>query len=210
MSGMIRKEICMILQNRKFLVICFAVYILYSFMFDMDMSFFLPFMAVMLSISGFSYDDYNGWQTYASALPKGKTNIVKAKYITALGIMIVAGILGLLLSLALIGIKGTGSLDESVSALAGSMVALSFMLAVLFPIMFKYGSEKGRMVLYILAIGLAGITLLLTKVIKVEISPAAMSFLESAAFPILLIVIVVAALAVSCFLSEKIYLKREF
>ncbi|MBR0462161.1 MAG: ABC-2 transporter permease [Erysipelotrichaceae bacterium] len=210
MSGMIRKEICMILQNRKFLVICFAIYILYTFMFDMDMSFYLPFMAVMLSISGFSYDDYNGWQTYASALPKGKTNIVKAKYITALGLMIAASILGLVLALALIKIKGAGSLEESVSALAGSIVALSLMLAILFPILFKYGSEKGRMALYILAIGIAGITLLLTKVIKVEISPATMAFLESAAFPILLIVIVAVALGASYFISRKIYLSREF
>ena len=176
----------------------------------MDMSFYLPFMAAMLTITGFSYDDYNNWQTYASSLPQGKINIVKAKFVTAFASMIASGIIALLLSFIVSKIRGTGSFSDSLASVTGCLVAITLMLSILFPVLFKYGSEKGRMALFILGIGVIGIVVVLTRFVKIEISPSFLAFLESAAFPLIIAVIVIVMITGSYFLSKKIYLKREF
>ena len=207
---MIKKEIYMILQNKRFLGVCLVIYVLYSFLFEMDMSFYLPFMAAMMAITGFSYDDYNNWQTYASSLPQGKIGIVRAKFVTAFGSTLLAGVIGFLLSFAVIRIKGTGSLDESLSSLVGCLVAISILLCILLPILFKYGSEKGRMAMYIMGIGLAGAVVVLTRFVKIEISAKLLAFLESPVFPVLIAAVVIVMIAGSYLLSRKIYLKREF
>ena len=81
MLGMIKKDIFMIRNNLKPLIFAIFIYLFYTFMFEADMSFILPFMTLMICISTFGYDEYNNWYSFAAALPQGKINTVKSKYI---------------------------------------------------------------------------------------------------------------------------------
>ena len=82
MIGMIKKDLYMIRNNYKALGVALVIYLFYSITFNMDMSFFLPFMGLMICISTINYDEYNNWHTYAASLPQGRINIIKSKYIT--------------------------------------------------------------------------------------------------------------------------------
>lgn len=209
MIGMMKKDLFMIKNNYKSILIALAIYVFYSIQFDMDMSFFLPFMGLMICISTFSYDDYNNWHIYATSLPQGKINIIKSKYITTICITILLTILSILLSFIIGSVRGTLNIDESLSNIMGELFAIIFMMSLLFPILFKYGSEKGRIAMMTIGFGMFGLIILLSKVVKVEISKNLINFLDSY-FVIIFIIGLGIMIAISYYISKKVYLKREF
>lgn len=209
MIGMIKKDLFMIKNNYKSILIALAIYIFYSIEFDMDMSFFLPFMGLMICISTISYDDYNNWHTYATSLPQGKINVIKSKYITTIGITVLLTIISILLSFIIGSVKGTLNIDESLATIMGELFAIIFMLSLIFPILFKYGSEKGRIAMMTIGFGMFGLIILLSKVVKVEISKNLINFLDSY-FVIIFIIGSGIMIAISYYISKKVYLKREF
>ena len=209
MTGMIKKDLFMIKNNYKSILIALAIYVFYSIMFDMDMSFFLPFMGLMICISTINYDDYNNWHAYATTLPQGKVNVVKSKYITTIGITIILTIVSILLSFVIGSVRGTLKIDDSLSPIMGELLAIIFMMSVLFPILFKFGVEKGRIAMITIGFGMFGLIILLTKVIKIEIPENLMTLIESY-LPIIFIVASVIMIVISYLIAKKIYLKREF
>ena len=75
MLGMIKKDLFMIKNSLKSIIFALIIFVFYTIMFDMDMYFLLPFMTLMISITTFSYDDFNNWHSFASTLPQGKINV---------------------------------------------------------------------------------------------------------------------------------------
>ncbi len=84
MYGLIKKDLLMIKQNLKILMLVFIIFLGMTIMNESNMTFLLPFMAVMISISTFSYDQFNKWDAYAITLPNGRKNVVRAKYLSTL------------------------------------------------------------------------------------------------------------------------------
>ena len=209
MMGMIKKDLLMIKNNYKMLIITFILFIFYSFMFEVDMSFFLPFMGLMVCISTINYDEYNNWHTYAISLPQGRINVVKSKYLTTIGLTLVLAIISFSISFLLMNSRDAIKIDESFSAILGELLAIIFMMSVLFPVLFKFGYEKGRMTMILIGVGMFGIVYLFQNVFQLEISTSFLSFLETY-LPVIFIVLSVVMLIISYFISKKIYLKREF
>ena len=83
------------------------------------------------------------------------------------------------------------------------------MMSILFPVLFKYGSEKGRIVMIIIGLGIVGIGLLFSKIFSIEIPNNLISFLDLY-FPIIFPVISVTMVIISYYISKKIYLTKEF
>ena len=209
MTGMIKKDLLMIKNNYKSIIITFVLFVFYSIMFDMNMSFFLPFMGLMICISTITYDEYYNWHTYASSLPQGKVNVVKSKYITTLLITILLAILSFAISLIIVNTKGSVVTEEALSTIMGELLALIFMMSVLFPLLFKFDVEKGRIAMMIIGIGAFGIILLLKEFVKIDISPEFIKFLESN-MVLIFIGLSILLVTISYFISKKVYLKREF
>ena len=68
MLGLIKKDLFMMKSNIKTLLIILVVYGVMAYQEQMDLSFILPFMSVMIMISTFSYDAYNNWDAYVLSL----------------------------------------------------------------------------------------------------------------------------------------------
>ena len=209
MIGMIKKDLFMIKNNYKSLVIAMAIFIFYSIMFEMDMSFFLPFMGLMVCISTLNYDEYNNWYAYATTLPQGKINVVNSKYLTTIGVTSILTIVSILFSFIIGNVRGTFNIDESLSTIMGELLAIIFMMSILFPILFKYGSEKGRMAMIMIGMIIFGIVFLVKDVFHIEISSDIIIFLDKY-FLIIFIVVSIILISVSYYISKKIYLHREF
>ena len=128
MLGMIKKDIFMIRNNLKTLIFAIFIYLFYTMMFDMDMSIILPFMIVIICISTFSYDDYNNWHSFAAALPKGKTNIVKSKYITTISLTIIATIISIICTFIISNFKTTINFSDAISSISGCLFAIFILL----------------------------------------------------------------------------------
>ena len=209
MLGMIKKDLCTLKNNKILFIIGIVICIMYTIMFDMDMSFFLPFMGVINMISTFMFDDHNNWHAYAATLPQGKINVVRSKYIVTILLTIVLTLVSILLGYVLGTIKGNYNFDEAISAIMGELVAILLMGAIMFPVILKYGAEKARMVLIIVGLGLGIIGLLFSKVIKVEVPVELIVFITKY-HVLLFIVATILILTISYLISKRVYLKREF
>lgn len=206
MNSFIKKDLLMIKNNNKTLFLTIILYIVYTFMFDTNMIIFLPVMGLLFCISTISYDEYNNFYTYAAALPMGRKNIVKSKYIVTIFILIVTFIIGILLNYLFLIVNSKIQIGNFAS-LASSMFALSLMISFIYPFMFKFGAEKGRLFMIGFAILVYGIFTLLLKNISIPLK--IMTFFNKY-YIILFIIAGFILLFVSYTISKKIIEKKEF
>ena len=156
-------------------------------------------------MSSFSYDEYNNFNAYVCTLPNGRENVVKAKYILTIILTIFISIIAFFITLL------TTKLDikEILSSLTGSIFALTIVVSILYPLLFKYGSEKGRIILLVGVLAISGIGVLLMNNVKIDSTSNLIKFLDTYGLPIIAIVSVV-SLIMSYNISKKIYLNKEF
>ena len=209
MMGMIKKDLLMVKNNFKTFLISLALFVMYTVLFDIDMTFFLPFMTFMICMSTLNYDDFNHWHAYAISLPQGRVNVVKSKYVVTTVLTILMTVVGVLFSLGISYYKGTMNLEESISSAVGVLFAVLLLMSILYPILFKFGAEKGRMAMGIIGLSALGITILFTKLVHIEISESIITFLENY-LPVLFILASILMLSISYVISKKIYAKKEF
>ena len=160
----------------------------------------------MLFISTFSYDEYNNWDAYAITLPGGRKSIVKSKYITSLFLTLLSAVITVLLN-CLISVINNTDVNEFISSLLGSICAIVIIQSIMYPLIFKFGMEKGRIVLFILVFVMVGVISLLKNIIK---TPNILVVLFNDYWFIVIPIILVISLLISYKISEKIYLKKEF
>jgi len=209
MSGLIKKDFLMIKQNLKLFLIIFIVFLSMTVFNESDMTFMFPFMATMISISTFSYDNYNKWDAYAITLPNGRKNVVKAKYISTLVFVIISSIISVI-SLFIMAKCGTNiDLISSLSGLMGCLLAIFLIMIVMYPIMYKFGVEKGRIALFIISFGISGLAILLSKNFHINISSHIIDFFKNY-YMILIPIITCSLLYLSYKISEVVYSKKEF
>lgn len=209
MLGLIKKDFLIIKGNLKLIIVMMFVFLVMALQGQFDISFVSPFIVVVLFMSTFSYDEYNKWNSFAITLPNGRKNVVKSKYIASLILILSAIVVTILLNLLVGIINNNLEFDKFISSLMGSSLAIFLIQAVMYPLIFKFGIEKGRIGLFALTFAIIGIIGLFKKIIKIDISTNIISFVNSYWFVIIPIIIVI-VLLISYKVSEKIYLKKEF
>lgn len=205
MIGLMKKDFLLIKNNKNIILIAFLMVILFGVFGEMDISYILPFMLLTVYMSSFSYDEYNNFNAYVCTLPNGRENVVKAKYILTIMLTIFISIIAFFITLL------TTKLDikEILSSLTGSIFALTIVVSILYPLLFKYGSEKGRIILLVGVLAISGIGVLLMNNVKIDSTSNLIKFLDTYGLPIIAIVPAV-SLIMSYNISKKIYLNKEF
>lgn len=176
---------------------------------EFDISFILPFIIVMLFMSTFSYDEYNKWDAYAVTLPNGRKNVVKSKYVASIVLLLLSLLITILLNYIVSLISSNIDFNKFIETLLGSTSAIILIESIMYPLIFKYGIEKGRIGLFLLSFVIFGVTSLLIKVIKISIPSNLVSLFSNYSFIILPLMIII-SLLISYKISEKIYMKKEF
>lgn len=205
---MIKKDLYLMLNNRRLFYIVLVLYLGMSILGGQDYTLFIPFMLLMMFLTSFSYDDFNSWHGYGAVLPQGRENYVKGKYVTVIVLSVVSCFFSLLLSFLIGSIKHEGNLMDSLSILAGITGAMLLLISILFPIIFKFGYEKGRIALFIVSFGISGIVIFLGTFFQTRIPESLILFLEKYGI-YLAALITIAMLYVSYRISRKIYLNKE-
>ena len=210
MLGLIKKDFLLIKANLKSMVIIFIVYLILAFQGTFDVTFIVPLIGIMLFISTFSYDDFNNWNSYAVTLPNGRKNVVRAKYIASIILTVVLGIGALAIG---IGISYTKTnrinLDEIISSLMGTMLSSIIIISLLYPIVFKFGATNGRIILFVVVFGAAGIGALIAQFVDMTSIINMINRLDSyslIAIPIISVILI----GISYLISNKIYQNKEF
>lgn len=209
MLGLIKKDLLMIKSNMKIIIIMLLVFFIMAAEKTFDISFALPFITVMLFMSTFSYDEFNKWDGYAATLPSGRKSVVRAKYITSIILLIASIVITILLN-TLVGIIDNNlDFNKFVTTLAGCAFGVVLVESIMYPFIFKYGIEKGRIGLFVLAFAIGGLAGLLSNMVDIKIPEQLLTFFNNFWFIVVPIVILI-MLLISYKISEKIYLKKEF
>lgn len=209
MNGLIKKDLLMIKGNLKLVSIIFVVFFIMALEGKVELSFVPTFISVMLFMSTFSYDEYNKWDAYAVTLPNGRKSIVASKYLATLILIAMSIIITIILNTLIGLINNNINYNTMLPTMMGCFFGIILVEAIIYPFIFKYGIEKGRIGLFVGSFALVVLISLLSKTITLSIPTNIISFFESfwyLIFPILFTGI----LYISYYISKKIYLKKEF
>lgn len=210
MLGLIKKDFLLIKSNLKSMVIISIVYLILAFQGTFDVTFIVPLIGIMLFISTFSYDDFNNWNAYAVTLPDGRKNVVTAKYIASIILTVILGIISLILGIVINYTKTNSiNLEEIISSLMGTILSSVIIISLLYPIVFKFGATNGRIILFAVVFGVAGIGALIAQFIDMTPIINMINKIDNCliiAIPIISIIL----LGISYLISNKIYQIKEF
>lgn len=209
MKGLIKKDLFIIKSNLKFILLMFLVFTIMAFQKEGDLSSLPSLTSVMLFLSTFSYDEYNKWDSYAITFPRGRKNIVKAKYLSTLILIVTSTLITTILSL---GINYLNNNLNSGETLQTSLIVMSITVlleAIMYPIIFKFGIEKARSFIFIGIFIFTSIISIFIFKAKITFSSELIIFLEKYLL-IIAPIIVTVLLLISYYISQKIYLKKEF
>ena len=112
----------------------------------------------MISLSTFSYDELSRSNRYILTFPTNRKELVKEKYILAIGATILGGIFGLLLTIIVVNVMNYIRLENIINldfesliiTTIGGMWGISLIQAIQIPSIYKWGAEKGRIQMFVL------------------------------------------------------------
>lgn len=219
MSGLLRKDLLIFKNGWKMyalLIVFFAV-----FSFAGNPTYFSSMMVLILMmqpLSSFSSDELARWDSFAATLPGGRCAIVKSKYQLLFLVIGAAFVLACLVDLLVIFFdraEGMSCLELVIVSLTCVVTGLLLNL-ILYPFLFKFGSQKARLILGLIfgivfagaAMGMVVLSLSGSTVADViaemalHVSPA----LIAAAAVVLVVLVLIISYRSSC----RIYEKKEF
>ncbi len=174
----------------------------------------------MIALSTFSYDEISKSNKYLLTLPTNKKEIVKEKFILAIGATILGGILGLLLTIIVINVMNyvrpenmiNIDYESLITTTIGGMWGISLIHAIQIPSIYKWGAEKGRIQMFILFFAIiaivVGIGFLIAKA-NFNIDMEMLKDFINKFGLIFLVVLMIVMYYVSYRISYKIYKNKE-
>lgn len=155
MKGLLIKDILNLKKSFSTVVIMIILYFLFAFK-SGDPSILVGMIVLlltMMSITSISYDDLAKWDKFALAMPIKREKIVFSKYILSVLLSLVGVIISTAIGYVIILLKGKMSLsDFLITSYIIFGVSIIFSCIIL-PLVFKFGVEKGRlMIMAVLAI----------------------------------------------------------
>ncbi len=214
MKGLVVKDLLVLKQQGKVIGILLGFYIILAIVTENPSMFgsILGVICIIFPVTALSYDESAKWDKYALTMPISRTDMVVSKYILGLlfsvGAFIANFVFFIVMTLVTtVGPEMTiaGAASQGImSSLAIFSFSLVFMSLVL-PVLFKYGVEKGRIMMILIMFIPTALILLLGKYV-IDISE---SLLEGILFPSSALIGILMFIA-SIWVSIKIYRKKEF
>ena len=210
MMGLVKKDFYLAAGLARSYLIVAAIFLVLSLAGIYEFSFLSSFMSllcIMLPVNVFSYDEQAKWDKYAAALPGGRRAGVQARYVFTLivsaGAVVLGGAVG---AAACLLDPTTGEMlwEMVLSTAAGGSVGI-LLNAVMLPLMFKFGVQKGRLYLALVLAILFGAFLGGVAALASAVQEPSVLILPLAAIPAAGLL----ALVPSYFLSLRIFRKKD-
>lgn len=177
-------------------------------------------MVGMIALSTFNYDEIAKSNKYILTLPTNRKEIVKAKFILAIGSAIIGGIIGIIITIIVANIMNYIKPEDMINidykgllvSTIGGMFGIALIQSIQIPSIYKWGAEKGRIQMFILVFGIvaiiSGIIFFLIKM-NININMGRLeNILNNYGIPLLIAIIALMYL-ISYKISCRIYKKKE-
>ncbi len=149
MTGLLIKDWKVLKRQGRYFVVAILLVCAMSLAGSKNMSSFVTsyvtFMLSMFSFSSFSYDEYDNGMAFLMALPSGRQDYVKEKYLFSFLLVFGGWLAGVLLRMVFFQLRF--SMEEYLETLFFDPVYLLICLSyvgLMLPSLVRYGSEKGR------------------------------------------------------------------
>ncbi len=153
MIGLLYKDVIYMKKMWKTVILFAVFFIVFSFVQSNTIS-AISFISIMIggnfSMLPFSYDNYSKWNEYQYAFPVSKKTVVCSRYLFGLvlfGICLLLNVVGLLLVQIEILLFTRPYAPITIQYISAEILPLFFipiMQAISFPLMYRFGAEKGR------------------------------------------------------------------
>lgn len=223
MKGLLIKDYALCKKQQKSILMVILMFIMFTIAGVLNTTFimgYVPFIFCLYVMSSINYDEFDNGFPFLLTLPVTRKTYVREKYIFGISMSVIgsllAGILGAVLEIRNVGIEGTKIwLPEGAFTMAVVILILGISLGIMIPTQLKFGSEKGRIVLFGITITIIGLCYLIGKYeekLHVNFSGIieTLDHTEPGMALLLLFVITAAVLIVSYGISVKIMEKKSF
>ena len=212
MKGLLKKDLALLANTGKsyvgVLLFCMVLGLVNGEMKQFSLG-FLVMMLSLAALSTFSYDEFDNSMAFLMVLPVSRKMYVLEKYL--FGGMLGFGGFAAALILFLISEKNNASsmtFTQYVLLILCFLAFIVLFLSLMIPVQLKFGSEKGRIVLFIIFFGIIGIVYLLSRLTKKIPAQVLNFFQEIPQLPFwLLTALAIGIYFLAIFISLKISLK---
>ena len=139
----------------------------------------LTVMVLLLPVNALAYDENCKWDAYALTMPVTRRDLALSKYLLAL---VGAGAMALLSAVCALMMGATP--DEVFSTIGLLLAAGLCMISIMLPLLFRFGVQKGRMVMIVVVLLPVALTVMFPEVFPVAL-PAGTGWLFLAALVLL-------------------------
>lgn len=207
MKGLIIKDLLTLKKSGKMIIALVVFYLIISFI-SKDASILAGMISIlfaMFPITALAYDERAKWDKYALAMPVSRDDMVISKYILGLMLCFAGFLLNLLFQL----VSGNWNIENLLASVVIFGVGIVF-FSVIMPIMYRFGVEKGRivMIVFVSIPFIIGIIINQFGDMSTRLEQAAARWEDR--LPIILPLIVLAIFIGSLLTSMHIYNKKEW
>lgn len=160
-KGLLKKDLLNLASYKQSLFIIIAFLAIFS-AFNKGMLQFMPIAIStamgMIVLSTFNYDEIAKADNFILSFPTNRKEVVKEKYILVISSMILGGIIGIILTIAvnyiirliIPGFQVVIEYDSLIVTTLSGMFGITLIEAIQIPSIYKWGAEKGRIQMFIL------------------------------------------------------------
>lgn len=151
MLGLVYKDMKVVLMQFKFLALIMLLYIGYS-LYMKSLGFFSlmePVLVIVMVMLAFGYDERCGWDKVACTFPVSRPAIVASRYLFGALLVALTAVLHAVMTLSM---KAAPSRSIELFIVSAGL-AFGFM-AIMFPILYRFGSDKSRVLFLIAFVGM--------------------------------------------------------
>lgn len=222
MKGLLTKDMEIMRGNVKTFLLVYGIAIVAFASSSAGPSFlvgYISILAAVMAMNTITNDEMNHGMAFIMVLPVSRKEYVKEKYIFGTCFIAILWLIAVLIALG-VNVSGfrTVSGEELIySAAAGLCVALLAEI-IFFPVQLKYGSETGRIALFVMVFGAMGLTYLgknVCETMNFDLTPVKKlgERILALGMPVcggILAVLMLIMLLISCTISVKIMEKKEY
>lgn len=207
MKGLLLKDLFTLRKQGKVYLLLLAFYLFYTILTKnvSMMSSMIAMLCAIAPITTLAYDENCKWDRYALSMPISRKMIVLSKYVFGILLILISMVIVAPLSMMVVTYTREMELKPAIMiVLAVNGIAILF-ISILLPLLFKFGVEKGRLLMFVIFfIPLAFVYLY--KKINLGLPSKETFELLGYLSPVFLIIIVL----ISMVISIRIYEKKEF
>lgn len=196
MKGLLKKDLLVLMKQLLAFIIIVPIL---SFSGNMMAVLAVVFGAI-LPMTAMAYDEQSKWNEMAVMLPYSKMDLVFSKYLLGYVCMLGTGTLAVV-GRGVLHVLGKGSMDGVWTMLWGGLVCGLVFIAINHPILFKFGTEKGRYV-YFAAMILVGSSGAILKEMNINFRPDRMHLSKGLIFGLVVVLNMISVL-ISIRIKEK-------